>query len=194
MTACAICTVRPPRPPMTASRACKPCVDELTRLLEDLETLLPMLRSIVEPGRLNGTGGGRVDASPAPLRVDVLSLLDSRNTDSPGRVLARWAVTFQTGATPHALRQALGRIVERDELEAFTKDLRALTAELKRVCGEPAVRVATCHRERPTRAGLRECGGAIIVPSTDRSVARCTVCGDEWPREHWGILGRLQDA
>lgn len=187
--ACTICPVRPPRPALTASGACKPCVAELEAILADLDRLLPQLRSMLAE-RASSDTAGRAGAGAVPLRIGVLSLLDERATDSPGKVLARWAGTFGTHATPQALRQAIGRIVEHPELRAFARDLRALHKELIRVCGEPgtqARRVATCQQQRHGRP----CGGAIIAaPRGDEAV--CAKCRDTWPRERWGLLARMQ--
>lgn len=186
---CTICPVRPPRPALTGSRTCDPCQEELARILTDLDRLIPQLRGLLAPGSSgDGIRGGA--SSGAPLRIGVLSLLDERATDAPGKVLARWAATFHTKATPEALKQALGRIIERDEVRPFARELRALHAELKRVCGEPgAARVATCQRE----VHGRPCMGAITaVPGSDE--AACVKCRDTWPRARWGLLGRLQDT
>jgi hypothetical protein len=142
----------------------------------------------------DGVRSGRRADAPAPLRIDVLSLLDPRNDRSPGKVLAKWAAIFGTPATPAGLRGALGRIVEHDQLRAFTRELRALADEVRRACGEqgPAVRrVATCRRDLPTGDGTRECGGPITA-APDGDLAQCTRCGDRWPRDRWQLLGRLQ--
>jgi hypothetical protein len=186
---CTICRVRPARPALASSLACQPCTTELDGMLADLDRLLPQLRAMLEPGRAGDGIRGGAEAA-APLRIGVLSLLDDRATDSPGVVLARWAGIFTTKATPEGLRQALGRIIEHDQLKAFARDLRALHAELKRVCGEPgAARVATCRQI----VHGRPCNGAITaVPGADE--AACVKCRDTWPRARWGLLGRLQDA
>jgi len=199
VSGCVICPARPARSPLPDSLACQECAEALGRLLDDLDRLLPTLRALmseVDRSTLDErTHGDAGSYGPAPLNVDVLSLLDTRNPDSPGRVLARWGVAFGTAATPAGLKAALGRIVEREELPAFTRDLRALVAELNRVCGVPQSRiVATCRRELPTPDDAHaECGGPIVAtPGGDR--ATCTACGDDWPRAKWRLLGRLQDA
>jgi hypothetical protein len=186
---CTICRVRPARPALPASLACQPCTDELDGMLTDLDRLLPTLRAMLEPGSAGDGIRGGAEAA-APLRIGVLSLLDDRATDSPGVVLARWADVFRTHATPQGLRQALGRIIEHDQLKAFARDLRALHAELKRVCGEPgAARVATCRQI----VHGKPCMGAITaVPGADE--AACVKCRDTWPRARWGLLGRLQET
>jgi hypothetical protein len=190
---CVICPARPRRPVLTDSKACEPCVRDLEQLLTGLDEQLPRLRAFVQLGAAapdDGVRSGRRADSPAPLRIDVLSLLDPRNDKSPGRVLGYWGTVFATPATPTGLRQALGRIIERDELRGFAKELRQLADEVRRACGEagPAVRrVATCPRDLPTdNGGIRECGGPIMA-APDGDLAVCTRCGDKWPR-----LGRLQ--
>jgi hypothetical protein len=187
---CVICPARPPpRPPLPESRACKVCEAELSKALQTLEQLLPVLRALIEPGRAMAEVRGRHGAAPAPLRVDVLSLLED-TTHSPDAFLARWGDTFGTAPTPAGLRGVLGRIIESDHLEAFARQLRALHAAVVRVCGEPGpARVATCRR----LIRGKECRGAITAtPGGD--TAACTVCGDQWPRARWRLLGRIEQA
>jgi hypothetical protein len=186
---CVICPARPPRAPLPDSRGCKVCAAELDKALYDLEQLLPVLRALIEPGRVMAEVRGGHGAAPAPLRVDVLSLLED-TTRSPDVFLANWGAAFSTPASPTGLRQALGRIIESDHLEAFTRDLRAVHASVVRVCGEPGpARVATCRRH----IRGKECRGAITAtPGGD--TAACTVCGDQWPRSRWRLLGRIEQA
>jgi hypothetical protein len=165
------------------------------QLLDRIEALLPTLRTLIS--ELNRAGfddvrrKGAGAYGPAPLNVDALSLLDSRNTDSPGVVLSRWGVTFGTPSSPAGLKAALGRIIEDDRLRRFVLELRALMKELERVCGVPKSRiVATCRRETEPEV---ECGGPIVA-TPGGEVATCTACGDVWPRAKWRLLGRLQDA
>jgi hypothetical protein len=197
---CVICPARPRRPVLTDSHACEPCVRDLEQLLKGLDEQLPRLRGFVQLGASapdDAVRTGRRASSPAPLRIDVLSLLDPRNDKSPGKILQKWANIFGTTATPTGLRQALGRIIEHDHLRAFVRDLRVLADEVGRACGEagPAVRrVATCRRDLPTSnndGGTRECGGPIMA-APDGDLAVCTRCGDKWPRDQWQRLGRLQ--
>lgn len=189
MTTCAICTTRPPRPAITDSRACKVCVDDLTRMLGDLARLLPVLRSLLEPGRVVGDGRGSGSAAPAPLRVDVLSLLDDKR-NGPDTFLAYWAGRLDVPPTPAALAGVLSRVVELEDLEAFTRSLRDLHARVSLVAGEPQpAKVATCRR----LVRGKECRGAIIaVPGGNEAV--CSVCGDQWPRARWKFLGRIEQA
>ena len=195
MSGCVLCLDRPARQPLPDSLACKDCTEELGRILDRIAALLPQLRALITEVNRAGydderrTGAGAY--GPAPLNVDALSLLDPRNTDSPGIVLSRWGVAFGTSSTPAGLKAALGRIIEDDRLRRFVLELRALTRELERVCGVPKSRiVATCRRE--TEAGT-ECGGPIVA-TPGGEVATCTACGDVWPRARWRLLGRLQDA
>jgi hypothetical protein len=188
---CVICPARPPRAPLPDSRACKVCGDELNAALKDLEQLLPVLRALMEPGRALVDSGvrGRRGTAPAPLRVDVLSLLED-TAHSPDVFLTRWGAAFDTAPSPAGLRAALGRIIETDHLEAFTRELRALRAAVVRVCGEPGpAKVATCRR----LVRGRECRGAITATPGSETAA-CTVCGDQWPRARWGLLGRIEQA
>lgn len=185
--ACAICTAKPPRAPLPDSRACDPCSKDLQKMLEDLDRLLPVLRSLLEPGRTIGDGRGSGSAAPAPLRVDVLSILnDKRN--GPDVFLAYWSGRLKVAGTPAALVQVLGRIVELDDLKAFTRALRDLHTRVSLVAGEPQpAKVATCRR--PIRG--RECRGPIIVvPGGNEAV--CSACGRQWPRAQWKFLGRIE--
>lgn len=195
---CVICPARPARPVLTDSNACDPCVKDVEQLLKALDEQLPRLRAFVQLGATapdDGVRSGRRADAPAPLRIDVLSLLDPRNDKSPGKILQKWANIFGTAATPASLRQNLGRIVEHEQLRAFVRELRVLADEVSRACGEqgPAVRrVATCRRDLPAGEGTtRECGGPIMA-APDGDIAQCTRCGDKWPRDRWQLLGRLQ--
>jgi hypothetical protein len=191
--ACVICPAKPRRRALTDSRACGICVDQLQKLLDDLDRLLPILRTLPlevaatvdDTGVRHSTGG----YAPAPLRVDVLSLLDDR-VNGPDAFLGVWAGRLGVVASPVALAAVLSRIIERDDLEVFARQLRGLHAEVVRVTGEPQpARVATCHR----LINGRDCNGPITAtPGGD--TATCQRCGDEWPRSRWQLLGRLQDA
>lgn len=186
-TLCAICPAKPPRAPLPESRACGVCVADLQRMLDDLERLLPVLRSLLEPGRTIGDGRGSTGAAPAPLRVDVLSILDDKR-NGPDVFLAYWAGRLDVPPTPAGLAGVLSRVVELDDLEAFTRALRDLHSRVSLVSGEPQpAKVATCRR---TIRG-KECRGAIIaVPGGSEAV--CSVCGDQWPRARWKFLGRIE--
>jgi hypothetical protein len=177
---CTVCTARPPRPALVGSLVCDPCQTDMARMLEDLTRLLPVLRGLVEPGRSIGDGRGSGGAAPAPLRVDVLSLLnDTRH--GPNVFLTRWG-------DPAQLRATLGARIERPDVVDLARDLRALHAAVIRVCGEPGpARVATCRR----LIRGRECRGNIVAtPGGD--TARCERCGDDWPRSRWRLLGNIE--
>jgi hypothetical protein len=179
VTPCVICPARPPRNSLTDSLACDPCVADLTHALKDLEQLLPVLRALLAPGRSIGDGRGGGGTAPAPLRVDVLSLLEDAR--SPDAFVARWGA-------PADIRGRLNTLIESEaELREFARDLRALHAAVIRVCGEPGpAKVATCRRLRRGK----ECRGAIVAtPGGDN--AQCSTCGDQWPRARWRLLGRL---
>jgi hypothetical protein len=184
---CVVCRTRPPRPALTDSRACNMCTAEFDRDLYDLHQLLPVLRALLEPSRLSSGGRGVAAGSGAPLRVDVLDLTEDP-INGPTPFLRYWSSIFRTPPTPAGLRNALGRIIEHDNLEAFARALRTLHAEVIRVCGEPGpAKVATCRRD----IRGRPCQGDIqAAPGDDTAV--CARCGDTWPRSRWKILGGLQ--
>jgi hypothetical protein len=195
---CVICRARPPRRTSADSRrGCDVCIDELAGHLDDLTERIPLLRLMLIPGGQPSSVRLARDASPAPLRVDVLALLDDRGDLAVEAVLARHAAVLAgerrlSGKAPaiQSLRAHLGWVAEADWLEEFAKDLRRLAIEVRRVVGEAPQAVATCRRELDSG---RECGGSITAsPYSD--TATCSRCGDEWPRERWQLLGRLQEA
>lgn len=198
MTACVIHPTRRAPEALPDSLACATCVDELGADLAVIDQLLPRLRALLEPGHSGDLGRRIVASSPAPLRVDVLSLLDTRSTDGPDAVLHRWARAAGTPATGAGLRGRLSWFIEQDQiLRAFAREIRALAAEMRRACGAahladetpPAARrVAVCRRD----IRGRECGGAILAaPGAD--VAICQRCKDGWTRDRWPFLARLQE-
>jgi hypothetical protein len=206
---CVICLVKPPRKTTARRRCCEVCQHELATLLDELNDRLPLLPDMLVPSGVPSSIRLARDASPAPLRVDVLALLDDRGDLSVLGVLAPYADILATErrlsgqVDPiRSLRAHLEWVAAADWLEDFTKTLRRIGGEVRRVLGEEAKAVATCHREVATRvtvvAGERielpvECRG-VITASVYSDTATCVRCGDPWPRSRWQMLGRLQET
>lgn len=210
MSVCAVCTARPPRRPVPPRRACDICVHDLGGLLDELDDRLPLLPDLLVPSGVPSSVRLARDASPAPLRVDVLALLDDRGDLSVIGVLQPFADALAADrrlsgqVDPiRSLRAHLEWISAADWLEPFAKALRRITEEVRRVLGEQARPVATCRREVSTRTETRpdgtrvevsiECRGAIMA-SAWSDTAVCARCGDVWERARWQHLGRLQEG
>jgi hypothetical protein len=198
MTAsCVICPVRPPRAARPGRNACPDCTGELWRLLDELATLVPLLRGLLEPGSNQHASAKVADVSAAPLNVGVLALLDARGDLSVNGVLAPYwrqiaaLKRLTAGQDPiRGLRTHIDTVTAQDWLEDCAYDVRRLHREVMRACGETTSRVARCPKTVDHDTG-RECGGPIVAAPSSR-VAVCTRCGDEWPRARWALLGRLQ--
>lgn len=208
MSDCVICLARPPRKTAAARRSCDTCLHELGTLLDELDDRLPLLPDMLIPSGVPSSVRLARDASPAPLRVDVLALLDERGDLSVTGVLQPFADTLAgerrlSGQVDPitSLRAHLEWISAADWLEAFAKTLRRIAAEVCRVVGEDAKPVATCRRDVGSRVEIGsdgervevpvECRGTITAtPYSDTAV--CRRCGDVWPRDRWEMLGRLQ--
>jgi hypothetical protein len=212
---CSICPARPPRKTDGhLKRACEVCVHELGTHLDLLIDRLPLLRGMLIPGGVPATLRLARDASPAPLRVDVLALLDETGDLGARAILQPFAdtLTAERDLPPTVypvtfLREHLGWIVEAEWLPRFARGLRRLADDARRVLGEDAKPVATCRREVGTqRKVIRdedgepvevevpvECRG-VITASAYADSAVCQRCGDVWERARWQMLGRLQEA
>lgn len=75
------------------------------------------------------------------------------------------------------------------------QQLRALTAQLKPVTGEPGRRhIGLCPVVIDEGEHTRECGARLYAPLKGDEI-ECRACGEVWPREKWLRLGDLlQDA
>lgn len=187
---------------------------ELGESLDVIADRLPLLAGMLVPGGQPSSVRLARDGSPAPLRVDVLALLDETGDLGARAVLRPFADTL-TGErdlppTPYPitfLRDHLEWIVTAEWLEAFARAVRRVASEVRRVVGEAPQPVATCRREvgverrvvdddtgRPVEVEVAvECRGTITAsPFSDSAV--CQRCGDLWPRSRWQLLGRLQEG
>jgi hypothetical protein len=189
---CVVCTVRPPRATEGRKRACDVCSVAIYNMLADICTYSAFLRILLEPGRMptNTPVGKPGDASPAPVRVDVLALLADTGDMSITGVLGPYVEATVTGrrlsgadhlAAPELLRRHVDWIIEQPWLEVAAADIRRIHRSVRAVCGE-AVSVVARHDE---------CGGRIVA-STWTDEATCTGCGASWPRNRWRELGARQ--
>lgn len=209
MADCAICTARPPRRAAPDRRACEVCEHELGAHLDLLTDRMPLLSGMLVPGGTPASVRLSRDGSPAPLRVDVLALLDDAGDLGARALLQPFAdtLTIERDLPPSPypitfLREHLEWATAAGWLETFARTLRRVAEEVRRVLGEDAKPVATCRREVGVERRIVdgdevetpvECRGTITAaPYSDAAV--CQRCGDVWERARWQMLGRLQEA
>lgn len=194
MSACVICTVRPPRQAGERSRACDMCCELLWQRLDAIVNLTPFLEFLREPSVVPSTRRTSGDGSPAPARVEVLSLLDARGDLSLSTILGGWASRLAkdrklSGKTDPAksLRAHVDWLARQPYLEDLAADVERIHGEVLRVCGEATANVG---RHTPDLGG-EGCGGRILA-SPWSPFAHCERCGAEWPRSQWRNIGARQ--
>jgi hypothetical protein len=194
VSACVICTVRPPRQADERSRACGLCRELLWQRLDAIATLTPFLEFLREPSVVPSTRRTSGDGSPAPARVEVLSLLDERGDLSLSTILGGWASRLAkerklSGQVDPAksLRAHVDWLAAMPYLEELSADVERIHREVLRVCGEATADVGR-HTADLDGEG---CGGRILA-SPWQPDAHCTRCGASWPRAEWRNIGARQ--
>lgn len=196
MSGCVLCTVRPPREADERKRACLPCIDGLWQRLDEIATLTPFLEFLREPSVVPSVRRTSGDGSPAPARVEVLSLLDDRGDLSLSAVLGRWAARLAeerklSGQVDpvKSLRAHVAWLAAQPYLEDLAADVARIHTEVRRACGE----VTSTVGRHTADLGGDACGGSIVA-SPWQANAACQRCGHEWPRSQWRVLGARQEA
>lgn len=215
-TRCAVC-----RHKLRADETitCQTCIDKLDDALADTLTLFALLPAVIEPGsvQLDDMPHGRQIDAPAPVRLEVLDMLDDRRAwspavDAPGDnrrgvvgLLESWATRMRqerrysipTGSPSvaseiGALRNNLAWIVEQDWVETFADEILKLHRDLEAVCGEPKAKPIGHCPEMVKREGsdeLAPCGAPLFPPIYGETVT-CERCKTSWPKDKWLLLGR----
>lgn len=204
---CVICQHR------TEDMACARCLSRLDEALEDIVTLYALLPSVMEPGsvQLDDMPHGKRTDAPAPVRLDVLALTDSRSTWAQRRgeipsvlsVLSGWSriviedcnLSIPTEATVTTeaglLRTHLQWIGKQAWVDDMWKEIRMVRSNLKDVCGEPLPKpIGTCPAEVIEEGQVVTCGALLYAPTYGDTV-RCRDCNTTWSRDTWLLLGRL---
>lgn len=174
------------------SHVCTHCHTRLARTLADLPRLHTQLIELELTSRDGSSGRAGRNSTP-PLRLDVLALLDPRSGPDPDTppiagIIRDWATLvaderqLQPAATTASQLDLLAR--HHDWLAAqphligdFTREIRAVHAALRRVCGEATTVIATC--QAPSDDG-DECGGPLVHSPNSLHPVVCLHCGDRW--------------
>lgn len=204
------CRTRPSdgeRQPISADEPgllCRFCDRRLEVWLTEIPETYALLPYVVEPGSVDrnpeSKRGKRADP-PAPLRVDVIDLLDIRplpGEDWRGVIgpLVKWGMRVRTerridrparttvsGEAALLLRHRLW-ITEQPWVGKFYAEMDDLHRELADATGDYRPRPVGTHAEKDDGA---HCGGPLM-PS-DTGGVHCPRCGTKWTRGQLGILG-----
>jgi len=214
MTATLLCVIcsRPDRPRRATEgfRTCDGCADRIRDALQEipaqfarLTTVRALLPQVGEDGR-RGPGFG----SRSPARDIVIAVTDWRTTWSeddrlhhPPSVLRSWAsmVREEVGEAPPdaaagieadaaLLVRRLDHVTRQEWVGDLWRELREVVDQLRTIAGEPVPRpIGRCPN---IPAGqTEECGTRLYVREGTDTI-RCRVCGEEWPRARWRMLGQ----
>lgn len=208
----------PHREPKQATEAALVCPGHhrwLADSIDDIVCTYALLDDFYEPGTAVDDGhqvkGKRVDP-PAPVRLDVVALLDRRTVARyPGdivpvlAILQSWAklvreerdlepcrrqatVTSEAGT----LLGHLDWIIAQPWVDDLAKEIREVKSALHSAIGDHAPRpVGTCPVVHPDHG---ECGGKLFQDRYGRMAVSCRRCGAAWDENDLRRLGLMQTA
>ena len=187
----------------------------LTETLDDIVITYALLPHFYEPGTATDDGhqvkGKRVDP-PAPVRLDVVALLDPRTTArNPGdlipvlAILQAWATLIREernltpcNPTPTVTREAATLIAHLDWIttqpfiDELARELREVKSALHSAIGDHAPRpVGTCPVIHPETG---DCGGKLYQDRYGGMSVTCRKCGETWGETELRRLGLMQTA
>ena len=208
----------PHREPKTALNGRLVCPGHqrwLTDTLHDIITTTALLPHFLEPGTAVDDGhqvkGKRVDP-PAPVRLDVIALLDRRTlARHPGdlipvlAILEAWATLIrderqlqpcrsQATVTSEAgtLLSHLDWIICQPWVDDLAREIRDVKSALHSAIGDHAPRpVGTCPVIHPDTG---ECGGKLYQDRYGGMSVTCRRCGETWGETELRRLGLMQTA
>lgn len=208
----------PHREPKTAVDGLLVCPGHrrwLADTLDDIVITYALLPHFYEPGTAVDDGqqvrGKRVDP-PAPVRLDVVALLDRRTlAQHPGdlvpvlAVLEAWAAlvrderNLKTCRTISTVTREVGTLIAHLDwitAQAWVPDmaaeLRDVKSALHSAIGDHAPRpVGTCPVVHPDTG---ECGGKLYQDRYGGMSVTCRRCGETWGETELRRLGLMQSA
>ncbi len=210
--------VLPHRDPKTAANGTLVCPGHtrwLTESIDDVVVTYALLPHFYEPGTAIDDGqqvrGKRVDP-PAPVRLDVVALLDKRTiARHPGdivpvlAILEAWArlvreerqlqpcrkqstVTSEAGT----LLAHIDWIICQPWVDDLAREIREVKSALHSAIGDHAPRpVGTCPVIHPDTG---ECGGKLYQDRYGGMSVTCRRCGETWGETELRRLGLMQSA
>ena len=206
---------REPKGAVHGSLVCPGHARWLHSTLVDIVDSYALLPHFYEPGTAVDDGqqvrGKRIDP-PAPVRLDVVALLDRRTVARyPGdiipvlAVLESWARMVREERQIQApkaratvtseaalLAKHLPWILEQPWVDELAKEIRDVKSALHSAIGDHAPRpVGTCPVVHPD-AG--ECGGKLFQDRYGGMSVTCRRCGETWGETELRRLGLMQQA
>lgn len=210
--------VLPHRDPKTAANGTLVCPGHtrwLRESIDDVVITFALLPHFYEPGTAIDDGqqvrGKRVDP-PAPVRLDVVALLDKRTiARHPGdivpvlAILEAWArlireerqlqpcrrhatVTSEAGT----LLAHIDWIICQPWVDDLAREIREVKSALHSAIGDHAPRpVGTCPVVHPDTG---ECGGKLYQDRYGGMSVTCRRCGETWGETELRRLGLMQSA
>jgi len=210
--------VLPHREPKSAANGLLVCPHHrrwLTESVDDIVVTYALLPDFYEPGTAVDDGhqvkGKRVDP-PAPVRLDVVALLDRRTiAQHPGdiipvlAILESWARMIREERQLQATqRQAtvtseaalilahLDWASAQPWIDELAKEIRDVKSALHSAIGDHAPRpVGTCPVVHPDTG---ECGGKLYQDRYGGMSVTCRKCGETWGETELRRLGLMQSA
>lgn len=198
-----------PKQPADGAVLCQRCIDRLADNLHRIVDARCQLPDLLEPSRIPDQAGARVRRDPpAPLRVDVLSVLDPRSTQDGNlfpveAAIGTWMrliVDERPGTqvptdTIQAIRwmiHHLDWIVAQPWVDEYAKEMRAADRTLQWLTA-PRRRGSMIGRCRAAADNGGDCGGPLHWHEHDQTV-RCRRCGDTWGPDDLPHLVRVVDV
>lgn len=181
---------------------CAKCVDRLDTWLRQIPDTYALLPSVVEHGTVATnpeTASTKRPDPPAPLRLEVLDLLDDRPQRGAAGLLDSWADVVRDQRHLHApapstaygvtascslLIQHLPWISKQEWAPEFYSEVKPLVREMRDRVGEYRPRpVGTCWvpvwRDQDGTQALVACGGLLFL-DLDRRGCHCVSCGVQY--------------
>jgi hypothetical protein len=206
---------REPREALTGALVCRHHHGWLRDSIDDIVITYTLLPHFYEPGTAVDDGhqvkGKRVDP-PAPVRLDVVALLDRRTAyRHPGdivpvlAILEAWAQLVRderkiqpcrnTTVTSEAglLLGHLDWIICEPFVTDFAEEIRQVKSALHSAIGDHAPRpVGTCPVVHPDND--TECGGKLYQDRYGGMSVTCRKCGETWGETELRRLGLMTQA
>lgn len=213
MTSNCVLTHREPRTPTPGTLICQGHHQWLTHTLEDIQTTTALLPYFLQPGstpETNETIHRRGIDPAAPIRLEVVALLDKRTTTrTPDdltpvlAILTAWAELIRDTrnlrkpthpdtitSTTNLIHTNLDWLAAQDFITDLAHELRQIKTALHSAIGDHAPRpVGTCPVIHPDTG---ECGGKLYQDRYGRMSVSCKQCGEVWGETELRRLGLMQ--